>query len=454
MKKIAIIGSSYTGILTAHALLQKGYKVSIHTDRSADDWLNNSQSTGTATRFESALNYEQELGLNYWENIAPKGKGVHLVFSPKDNNILATLAGKLADTYFQAIDQRLQIHRWMNDFENKGGMINIEKVDVDRLDTISQLNDLTLVAAKKSGLSTLFLRDKKRSVYKKQQRKLVMLNVVGAELGFEGIPYLPIKFNFTAQHGEAFWIPYYHKDKGACWSLVFEIKEGGKLDKFDDCHTGAELLESAKKIIKELFEYDYEWCENMKIADEMSWLKGNVVPTVRQPFAKLSSGNVVMPIGDAVISMDPIAGQCANLCSKQVQHIVPAIMAHTGAYNLNWMKETFETFWEEHAKATVTFNNTFLEPLTTASKLLLVSQYGSNGNSTKVNQKIADTIVDNFRDPRGITNALLHTSKAQQLIVNITNKTWQSTFLPSLFQIAKGQLRQLFGLNPKHPICH
>ncbi len=453
MKKIAIIGSGYTGLLSAHALLQKGYKVSLHTDRSAEDWLNNSRPTGTAARFEMALNYERELGLNHWEDLAPKGRGVHLIFSPKDNNTLITLAGKLSSTYFQAVDLRLQSHRWMNDFEEEGGEIHIEKVDIDRLDSISKENDLTLVATGKGQLSELFPRDTKRSVYQKPQRKLVMLNVVGAELGFDGVPYLPVKFNLTAQHGEAFWVPYYHRDHGACWSLVFEIKEGGKLDRFDDCSTGEELVERAKEVIKEVYPYDYDWCKNMKIADEMSWLTGSVLPTVKRSFGKLPSGHVVMPLGDALISMDPIGGQGANLCSKQVQHTVASIIAHEGNYDENWMEKTFEEFWEEHGKATVKFNNAFLEPLTTAGKLLLVSQYGSNGDSVKVNQKIADAVVENFRDPRGITDAFLHTNEAKKLITNITQKPWLNTFVPSLFQIIKGQVRQLVGLDPKHPLC-
>jgi len=34
----------------------------------------------TAARFDLALSYERELGLNFWDDAAPKGEGVFLTF--------------------------------------------------------------------------------------------------------------------------------------------------------------------------------------------------------------------------------------------------------------------------------------------------------------------------------------------------------------------------------------
>jgi hypothetical protein len=66
--------------------------VTLYSDRTADQWLNESRPTGTAARFHISLEYERELGLNYWERDAPKGEGVHLTFSPGKDNRLLTLA--------------------------------------------------------------------------------------------------------------------------------------------------------------------------------------------------------------------------------------------------------------------------------------------------------------------------------------------------------------------------
>ena len=74
MRNIAIIGSGQAGLLAAHGLINAGYRVTLYSDRTADQWLNQSQPTGTAARFHISLEYERELGLNYWERDAPKAK--------------------------------------------------------------------------------------------------------------------------------------------------------------------------------------------------------------------------------------------------------------------------------------------------------------------------------------------------------------------------------------------
>ena len=74
MRNIAIIGSGQAGLLAAHGLINAGYRVTLYSDRTADQWLNKSRPTGTAARFHISLEYERELGLNYWEGTHPKAK--------------------------------------------------------------------------------------------------------------------------------------------------------------------------------------------------------------------------------------------------------------------------------------------------------------------------------------------------------------------------------------------
>jgi 2-polyprenyl-6-methoxyphenol hydroxylase-like FAD-dependent oxidoreductase len=453
MRRIAIIGSGQAGLLAAHGLVRAGHEVTLYSDRSADDWLTRSRPTGTAARFELALAYERELELNHWEAEAPRGGGVHLTFCPTTRNRLVTLAGRMG-SYFQAIDLRLQSHRWMHDLEARGGRIVVEKIDPARLDVIAAAHELTLVASGRGPLAELFPRDPARSVYDRPQRKLAMIVVTGARLGFDGVPYLPVKFNFFEQHGEAFWVPYFHRDHGPTWCLLFEAKAGGPMDRFDNCDSGEAVVAVGKEVIRDLMPWDWPWARSMELADPMGWLVGGVAPTVREPVGRLPSGRVVMPLGDTAVSLDPIAGQGANHGNKMVRHVVAAVERRGDeAFDAAWMQQTFEEFWADHGAATVRFNNVFLEPLSPAGRLLLIAQYGSDGGSDTPAQRIADAVVENFVDPRRITDAFLDRDKARALVQLLTTRSWRSAFASGALRVGRQQLRRVVGLAQRHPLA-
>jgi hypothetical protein len=452
VRKIAIVGAGQAGLLAAHALRRRDYDVTLYSDKSPEDFLERARPTGVAARFDMALDFERELGLEHWGDEAPHGEGVHLHFLPKPGNVLVTLLGRLKDP-FLAIDLRMQSATWMRELDERGGQIEIDNVTVERLSDIAARNDLTLVAAGRAEIMKLFPRDEARSTYAEPQRFLAMVNVTNVPMKLPYAPWFrPVKFNFFAPYGEAFWVPWYSKGRQPCWGMLFEAKKDGPFDRFRDCRSGDEVLRRMQELIREYMPWDYEVFVNAEVCDENAWLVGQLTPEVRQVVGTLPSGRHVMAVGDTAHSLDPIGGQGANNGNKMVRIVTEEIVAREDRpFDPDWMRATFDRFWERH-RWIEKFNNTLLEPLTPAGRLLLVSQYGSDARpgNTSPQQRIADMFIENFNDAILLTEAFHDGARARKVI----RDTFGSTFPPiarGALGIARGQVRQRRGRPAGHP---
>ena len=444
--QIAIIGSGISGLAAAHGLVRAGFDVDLYSDRTPTQWLHESRPTGTAARFELALTYERELGLNFWDDVAPQGEGVYLTFCPKLHNQLIRLVGRFRSP-FQAVDVRLQSARWMEELERRGGRVHIEQVSVERLNAIAAAHDLTIVATGRADLCRLFERDAGRSVYSGPQRNLAMIVAVNAPRSFAEVPMVPVRFDFLGTDGEIFFVPYFHKDHGPSWNLLVEAKAGSRMDRFGAAKSGEEALAIFKSVVAELFPWDAGFVRDMQLADPNGWLTGSVTPSVRRGSAQLANGIAVAALGDTAVSFDPIAAQGANSGIKQARHLVESIVARGDQpFDREWIDATFESYWNEFGRPAFTFSNLLLEPITAPAKELLIAQYGSDGraDNTSSQQKVANAFVENFNDPRKLTNAFMDMVAARKVIGELAGP-WAWNGLRGRAKIAKNQVVQRFA---------
>ena len=442
MANVAVIGAGQAGTLMALGLHNKGHDVSLYSDLTADEILNETSPTGTAYIFGESVDVERRHGIETFEDVALPGNGIHLFFSPKIGTELIHFGASLEDATGYAVDVRLKSKQRMDQLENDGGRLMIEKVTPASLDGIASRHDLTIVATGKAALAELFERDIERSVYHEPQRYLAMVIVTGIPTDGTAFPHrlpglTPVCFNFFGDAGEFFFVPYYHKSAGPCWNLVFEARPGQAFDIYREVTSGAEMLEKAKTIIREYAPWDWETMRDMELVadDDHPWLRGQFPPTIRKPLGRTETGRPVMALGDTAYAFDPVGGQGAGCGVRQAGHYIDAIEERgDGPFDEVWITETAESFYKAHGGPTYDFNNVLLEPLDKTGVMVMKAAFSS--------QAVADQFFRNFDEPSDYWPWLKDREAAKGWIAATAGEPSSRVVRRGTLRIIKGQLRQ------------
>ena len=74
MRKIAIVGGGQSGLQLALGLQQKGYAVTVVSNRTPEQ-IRKGRVTSSQFMFNDSLQNERDLGINFWEKECPQPKG-------------------------------------------------------------------------------------------------------------------------------------------------------------------------------------------------------------------------------------------------------------------------------------------------------------------------------------------------------------------------------------------
>jgi len=388
MKRIAIIGAGQSGLQLALGLLHNGYEVTLFSDRTAEE-IRTGRVMSSQCMFDSALQTERDLHLNFWEQECPKVEGISFSVSGPHRAKVVDWAARL-DAYAQAVDQRIKMPAWMTEFQSSGGELIFKEAQMADVESCSRSHDLTIIASGKGILGWLFERDRSRSPYDQPQRVLALTYVRKMR---PRESYAAVSFSLIPAVGEYFVFPAL-TTSGPCEIMVFEGIPGGPMDCWGDVKTPDEHLAKSKWILETFLPWEAERCRDVELTDDKGTLTGSFTPVVRKPVATLPSGRQVLGLGDAAVLNDPITGQGSNNAAKCADIYLQSILDHgDGKADPEWMQQTFDRYWSGYARWVSEWTNMLLNASPHVSKIL---------QSAARLREVSEAFVNGFDDPRSL----------------------------------------------------
>jgi styrene monooxygenase A-like protein len=409
MRKILVVGAGQAGLQIALGLQSHGYDVTVMSNRTADE-IRSGRVMSTQCMFDQALQNERNLELNFWENQAPKIKGLGVSVAGPDGSRVIDWLGRL-EGFAQSVDQRVKMAGWMETFAQRGGQLVIHGAAVSDLDFFAQKYDLVLVAAGKGELVSMFERDASRSPYDVPQRALAVSYVHGLGPRPEHPDTEAVRCNLVPGVGEMFVMPCL-TTSGRCDILFWEGVPGGPLDAFQGVKEPGEHLATTLELMEKFLPWEYARATKVELTDAGGTLAGRYAPTVRKPVGRLPGGAAVLGVADVVVANDPITGQGSNSASKCAASYIASILERgEEPFDEEWMQQTFDRYWNV-AQHVTKWTNAMLAP----PPEHVLNLIGAAGQL----QPVADRFANGFNDPTDFENWFFDPDKAGAYLQSVT----------------------------------
>jgi hypothetical protein len=406
MKSIGIVGAGQSGLQLAIGLRQAGYPVVLLSAQTPEE-IRNGRVTSSQCMFGTALEHERRLGLDLWDDRCPAIEGIEFAVAAGGAQPALRWEARL-EKPARSVDQRLKMPELMERFRALGGELRIQEVHLSDLEALTRECALVVVSAGKGAIANIFERDAVRSEHDRPMRALALTYVKGL------VPRsgsAAVCFNLIPGVGEYFVFPAL-TTSGPCEIMVFEGVPGGPMDCWGDVRTPEHHLETSLGILKRFVPWEFERATSASLTDTQGILAGRFPPTVRHPLARLPSGAVVLGMGDVVCLNDPITGQGSNNASKCAAVYLQRILERgTDAYDTEWMRETFETYWR-YARYVTQWTNMMLLP--PPEHMLQLLQSG------QTRPEVAHWFVNGFDHPPALFPHIADAAAAQRFLDTVS----------------------------------
>jgi len=415
VRSVAVVGAGQAGSQLALGLLAAGYEVTLVSNRSPEE-IRNGPVLSSQCMFESALQTERALGLDWWEADCPPVEGISLAVADGSGGKSVEWAARL-DGPGRSVDQRVKLPAWIEEVERRGGTFELLNAGVADLERLARDHELVVVATGKGDLGRLFPRDAERSPYDRPRRALALTYVTGMA---PRAGHSAVCFNLAPGVGEYFVFPAL-ATSGPCEIMVFEGVPGGPMDCWEDVRSPEQHLERSLAILREQFPWEAERCESVELTDANGILTGRFPPTVREPVGILPSGAAVVGMADAVVLNDPITGQGSNSAARSAEVFLEAILERgSEPFDERWMHLTHDRYWHGYGQWVTQWTNAMLAPPPPHVVELLA----------KAQQlpSLAATIANGFDDPRVFFPWWFDPAEAERLAAERRRRQQQERF--------------------------
>lgn len=405
MRRILIVGGGQSGLQLALSLLAHGYDVTVMTVHTPNE-LFDGRAVSVQILFDDAHRPERAYGLNFWEEDAPPINGMRVTAHDQQNLPVFDWTGWL-DAPAQSIDERVKMSVWLEAFEAQGGKVVFHAATGSDLDHLSQMYDLTIVAAGHSGLADMFSIDTSRELARMPPVATAIAHIEDSRnhpdqdrVGVDLVPSV----------GHVISWPTYSV-RGRCRLLFVTGSADGPLSRWPKVCAPQEHLALMLEVMGEFFPRRYEDYRDARLADDNAVTMDYANPQVRHPVVHLPSGGALMGMGDTVVVTSPALQQDANNASKAAEIYLKSILEHGDRpFDDEFMYRTFARYMD--------YAQYFTGEI--AARLHEVPPYVQEMCvAADTRQQLADRFVNGFNNPAELASWFAQESTTRAVIEQI-----------------------------------